>query len=337
MKTIKTTPYVPTDISVEEVGTNHIRITAHPFETGYAITFAHPIRRLLMSSSLGFAPIGLQIEDVAHEFDSIRGIVEDVSQLVVNLKKIRFFIPNKEDSEPFKASYQFKGERILRAGDFAVEGMEVKNPDLYIATINEGAELNLTLLIQSGIGYVPSEDIREILPQGFIPLDAFFTPVKKVTYEIENVLVEDNPNYERIVFDIQTDGQIDPMQAFKNAILVMHSQMSVFGADLSLEAPNFSSKNNGEDSAELKTLMIKIDTLNLSARCFNCLDRAGICHIGELVIMEESALKGIKNLGKKSYDEITEKMAELGYPVGTKLADNTIALFEKKINKSKKD
>lgn len=333
MKTIKTVPYVPTDISVEEVGQNHIKITAYPFEFGYAITFAHPIRRLLMSSSVGFAPIGVQIDGVAHEFDSIRGIVEDISQLIVNLKNIRFFIPEKEGDEAVKFTYSFKGPKNLKASDFAMEGIEVKNPELHIATINEGAELNLSILVQNGIGYVPSEDIRGTLPEGFIPLDAFFTPVKKVTYEIESVLVEDNPNYEKIVFDIQTDGQIEPMQAFRNAITIMHSQMSVFGADLSLAAPAFSSKSLAEDSAELKTLMIRIDSLNLSARCFNCLDRANIRHIGELVMMEESELKKIKNLGKKSYDEITEKMQELGYPVGTRLSDNMIALFEKKINK----
>lgn len=333
MKTIKTVPYVPTDISVEEVGQNHIKITAYPFESGYAITFAHPIRRLLMSSSVGFAPIGVQIDGVAHEFDSIRGIVEDVSQLIVNLKNIRFFIPEKEGDEAVKFTYSFKGPKNLKASDFVMEGIEVKNPELHIATINEGAELNLSILVQNGIGYVPSEDIRGTLPEGFIPLDAFFTPVKKVTYEIESVLVEDNPNYEKIVFDIQTDGQIEPMQAFRNAITIMHSQMSVFGADLSLAAPAFSSKSLAEDSAELKTLMIRIDSLNLSARCFNCLDRANIRHIGELVMMEESELKKIKNLGKKSYDEITEKMQELGYPVGTRLSDNMIALFEKKINK----
>ena len=333
MKTIKTSPYVPTDIAVEEVGQNHIKITAYPFESGYAITFAHPIRRLLMSSSVGFAPIGVQIEGVAHEFDSIRGIVEDVSQLIVNLKNIRFLVQEKEGDDPIKLSYSFKGSRSLKAEDFATDSIEITNPDLHIATINDGAELNLSILVQNGIGYVPSEDLRGTLPEGFIPLDAFFTPVKKVTYEIVSVLVEDNPNYEKIIFDIQTDGQIEPMQAFRNAITIMHSQMSVFGADLSLAAPAFSSKNLAEDSAELKTLMIRIDSLNLSARCFNCLDRANIRHIGELVMMEESVLKAIKNLGKKSYDEITEKLEELGYPVGTKLSDNMIALFEKKINK----
>lgn len=333
MKTIKTVPYVPTDISVEEVGPNHIKITVYPFESGYAITFAHPIRRLLMSASVGFAPIGIQIQGVTHEFDSVRGVIEDVPQLIVNIKNIRFVIEQRENEEPLELKYSFKGSKVLKASDFATQGVQVTNPDLHIATLNDGAELELTLLVQNGIGYVPSEDIRGVLPEGFIPLDAFFTPVKRVTYEIDNVLVEDNPNFERIIFDIQTDGQIEPMQAFRNAITVMHSQMSVFGADLSLAAPAFSSKSSLEDSQELKNLLIKVDSLSLSARCFNCLDRAGIRYIGELVMMEESAVKNIKNLGKKSYDEITEKMAELGYPVGSTLSDAMIAVFEKKINK----
>lgn len=333
MKTIKVTPYVPTEISVEEVGKNRIKITAHPFETGYAITFAHPIRRLLMSSSVGFAPIGVQIEGVSHEFGSIRGVVEDVSQLIVNLKNVQFLIENKKSDEPVKLSYSFKGAKNLQAIHLQTTGVDVTNPDLHIATINEGVELNLTLLIQNGIGYVPSESIRGLLPEGFIPLDAFFTPVKKVTYNIDSILVEDNPNFEKVTFDIETNGQIEPIQAFKNAIMVMHSQMSVFGSDLSLEAPAFSSKNAVEDSVELKSLMIRIDSLNLSARCFNCLDRSEIRYIGELVMMEEGSLKNIKNLGKKSYDEITEKMEELGYPVGTKLSDQLIAMFEKKIGK----
>lgn len=335
MKTIKVVPHIPTEISVEEVEKNRIRITAYPFEMGYGITFAHPIRRLLMSSSVGFAPIGVQIEGVNHEFDSIRGVVEDVSQFIVNLKNVQFLIKNKEGEEPIELNYSFKGAKNLQAIHLQTQGIEVTNPDLHIATINEGVELNFTLLVQNGIAYVPSEFIRDILPQGFIPLDAFFTPVKRVVYDIESVLVEDNPNFEKIIFDIETNGQIEPMQAFKNAIMIMHSQMSVFGADLSLEAPSFSSKNAIEDSSELKNLMIRIDSLNLSARCFNCLDRAEIRYIGELAMMEENDLKNIKNLGKKSYDEITEKMEELGYPVGTKLSDQLISVFEKKINKNK--
>ena len=147
------------------------------------------------------------------------------------------------------------------------------------------------------------------------------------------MLVEDNPNYEKIIFDIETDGQIDPLTAFKEAVAIMHKQMSIFGIDLS--ATSSSTKNIAENSGELKTLMIKIDTLNLSARCFNCLDRSGLKYVGELVIMSENELKNIKNMGKKSYDEIADKLYELGYPVGGEIAEDILQLLNRKLAKIK--
>ncbi|WP_300897165.1 DNA-directed RNA polymerase subunit alpha C-terminal domain-containing protein, partial [uncultured Helicobacter sp.] len=153
----------------------------------------------------------------------------------------------------------------------------------------------------------------------------------RVVYEIENVLVEDNPNYEKIIFDIETDGQIEPLTAFNEAIAIMHKQMSIFGVDLSETSNN--AKNIAEDSGELKTLMIKIDTLNLSARCFNCLDRSGLEYVGELVIMSENELKNIKNMGKKSYEEIAEKLEELGYSVGGEIAEDILQLLNRKLAK----
>lgn len=327
---IKIEPYIPTDISIEEVSSNRIKISAYPFESGYAITLAHPLRRLLLSSSVGYAPTALKIQGVTHEFDSIRGIVEDVSHFISNLKNIRFLIKD-ETLDSVQVHYEFKGPMVLSANELANESVDVVNPEAYLATINDNASISFSLIVQKGIGYVPSESIRGKLAEDYIPLDAYFTPVKKAVYEIENVLVEDNPNYEKIIFDIETDGQIEPLTAFKEAISVMHKQMSIFGVDLSA-TPN-GSKSIAEDSGELKTLMIKIDTLNLSARCFNCLDRSGLKYVGELVIMSENELKNIKNMGKKSYDEIAEKLEELGYPVGGEIADDILQLLNRKLAK----
>lgn len=332
MNTIKIEPYIPTDISIEEVSTNRIKITAFPFEAGYAITFAHPIRRLLLSSSVGYAPTALKIKGVTHEFDSIRGIVEDVSHFISNLKNIRFLIKDKA-SDSVQVDYEFKGPMVLSAGELANGEVSIVNPKAHLATINENASISFSVCIQKGIGYVPSESIRGKIAEDFIPLDAYFTPVKKAVYEIENVLVEDNPNYEKIIFDIETDGQIEPLSAFKEAISVMHKQMSIFGVDLSA-APS-GAKSIAEDSGELKTLMIKIDTLGLSARCFNCLDRSGLKYVGELVVMSENELKNIKNMGKKSYDEIAEKLEELGYPVGGEVADDILQMLSRKLAKLK--
>lgn len=327
---IKIEPYIPTDISIEEVSSNRIKISAYPFESGYAITLAHPLRRLLLLSSVGYAPTALKIQGVTHEFDSIRGIVEDVSHFISNLKNIRFLIKD-ETLDSVQVHYEFKGPMVLSANELANESVDVVNPEAYLATINENASISFSLIVQKGIGYVPSESIRGKIAEDYIPLDAYFTPVKKAIYEIENVLVEDNPNYEKIIFDIETDGQIEPLTAFKEAISVMHKQMSIFGVDLSA-TPN-GSKSISEDSGELKTLMIKIDTLNLSARCFNCLDRSGLKYVGELVIMSENELKNIKNMGKKSYDEITEKLEELGYPVGGEISEDILQLLNRKLAK----
>ncbi|MCX2717329.1 DNA-directed RNA polymerase subunit alpha [Helicobacter sp. MIT 21-1697] len=332
MNMIKIEPYIPTDISIEEVSTNRIKISVYPFESGYAITLAHPIRRLLLSSSVGYAPIALRIQGVTHEFDSIRGIVEDVSHFITNLKNIRFLIKDKE-SDNVQLHYEFKGPMVLSANELVNDMVGIVNPEAYLATINENASLSFSLIVQKGIGYVPSESIRGKISEDYIPLDAYFTPVKKAVYEIENVLVEDNPNYEKIVFDIETDGQIEPITAFKEAIAIMHKQMSIFGVDLS--AASNSARNISEDSGELKTLMIKIDTLSLSARCFNCLDRSGLKYVGELVIMSENELKNIKNMGKKSYDEIAEKLYELGYPVGGEIADDILLMLNRKLAKIK--
>lgn len=327
MRTIKTAPYIPTSVDIQELGKNKVRISAYPFETGYAVTLAHPLRRLLLSSSVGLAPIALKIESVAHEFDSIRGITEDVSPFIVNLKNIRF-LSKKDTNEPIVINYSFKGPLNLTGAHLANADVDIVNKEALLASINEDATLNFSLIVQKGIGYVPSEDIRSVIPEGYIPLDAYFTPVRKAVYEIENVLVNDDPTYEKIIFDVETDGQINPYDAFKQAIVIMHSQMAIFNADIS--SIPVAHKNVNEDGFDLKGLLVKIDSLNLSARCFNCLDRIGVRFIGELVLMSESELKNIKNMGKKSYDEIAEKLQELGYPVGTELeGDKKVALNTK--------
>ncbi|TLD83922.1 DNA-directed RNA polymerase subunit alpha [Helicobacter sp. MIT 11-5569] len=328
MKSIKTSPHVPTKIEVKEIGVNKIEITAYPFEAGYAITLAHPLRRLLLGSSVGFAPVALRIEGVAHEFDSVRGVVEDVSHFIVNLKTIRFKV--KDDSDSVSINYSFAGPKVITGEDLVNDIVDVVTPNIHLATINEDAILNFSIIVRKGIGYVPSEDIRNAISEDYMPLDAYFTPVTNVTYETENVLVEDDPNYEKVVFNIQTDGQIEPLMAFKNALSVMHKQMAIFNSELNIEVPEVNSGE--EDRPEIKLLSQTIDSLNFSARCFNCLDRSGIKYLGELVLLNEDQIKNIKNLGKKSLDEITVKLEELGYPIGKAIAEDLVALLKKKFS-----
>lgn len=312
MRKITTSAYMPTEFEVVSVSENVAKIIAYPFENGYAVTLAHPLRRLLYTSTVGFAPTGLKIDGVSHEFDSMRGMLEDVAGFIINLKGLRFKIKGESKREVIE--YSFSGAREICGKDLNNDVVEIVNPDAYLATINEDANLKFSVIVEKGIGYVPSEEIRDYIDPDYIALDAFFTPVTKATYDIENVLVEDNPDYEKIIFTITTDGQVAPMDAFKNSLEAMYQQMSVFNSivDIDLSA-NISSQTSNDEYAKL---FESVENLSLSARSFNCLDKADIRFIGELAIMEESELKELKNLGKKSLEEIKSVMQEIGYPIG---------------------
>jgi len=331
MKKIKVAPFLPTEVEVREISENHAQIIAYPFESGYAVTLAHPMRRLILGSSIGYAPIALKIDGAAHEFDSIRGMHEDVAMFIINLKSIRFRI--QDEADRVRVEYAFKGPREVTAADLVNEQIDVINRDVTLATLNEDAELNFTLEIARGIGYVPSEDLADTVEEEAIALDAFFTPVRKANYAIENVLVEDNPNYEKIVFDIETDGQIPPVEAFANALSTMSKQMSVFNGVLDVDIQSTPTHRSAND--ELKPLLMGVDFLGLSARSFNSLDRAGIKYLGELVLMSDNELKNIKNLGKKSLDEIKECLNEQGFGDDYELPENTRAALVKKIEQLK--
>lgn len=326
MRKVTTAAYMPTEIEVENVSDTVAKITAYPFEAGYAVTLAHPLRRLLYTSTVGFAPTGVKIEGVTHEFDSMRGMLEDVAIFIVNLKNLRFKLKN--DSRREIINYSFVGPKEIKGSDLNNDIVEIVNSDAYLATINEDAELNFSLIIEKGIGYVPSEDLRADVDSGYIALDAFFTPVKKAVYEIQNVLVEDNPDYEKIVMTVTTDGQVSPIEAFRHSIEAMYKQMSIFNKVLEIDVSQTIIKS-GVNSEHSK-LFESVENLNLSARSFNCLDKAGVKFIGELALMEEGELKELKNLGKKSLDEIKSVMAEIGYAFGeNKLGDSKEALRKK--------
>lgn len=331
MKMIKTTPHTPTEISIEDLGGNKTRIVAYPFEAGYAVTVAHPLRRLLLGSSVGYSPVALKIEGIAHEFDSLRGMMEDVTLFIANLKLVRFKIKD-ESSQRVTVDYRFSGHKVIKGEDLSNDVVDIVTPEQYIATINDNADFHFSLIIEKGIGYVASEDIRGLIPDEYIPLDAFFSPVLKVTYNIENVLQEDDPTFEKVILEIETDGQIDPVSAFNNALNVMQRQLSVFSGEWNIRNEH---EVSVDDDIECKVLLQGIDTLGLSARSFNCLDRVDIKYVGEIVLMTENELKEVKNLGKKSTDEIKDKMEELGYPIGSNLAPEFRSALQKKIAKIK--
>jgi len=309
MGKIKVAPFIPTDVDLKDLGENRAEISAWPFESGFAITLAHPLRRLLLGSSIGYAPISLKIDGVKHEFDSVRGMKEDIAVFIINLKNIKFKI--KDELERAVVSYSFKGPKEIKASDLENDQVEVLNGDLTLATLNKDGELNFTIEIAKGIGYVPSEELRDSVDSEAIALDAFFTPVIKANYTIENVLVEDSPNYEKIIFEIETDGRITPRDAFANALETMNKQMQIFGKvfDIDLEA----TRTKGKNESVLKSLLLPIEMLGFSTRSSNSIEKAGIKYLGELVLMSENEIKSIKNLGKKSFDEIMATLEANGF------------------------
>ena len=327
MKKISRCLYMPHEIEIEQISENRIKIFAYPFQSGFAITVAHPLRRLLYGSSAGFAVTSLRIDGVTHEFDSIKGMLEDVSLFILNLKKIRFKIKN--DAKRVEVNFTFNGPKEIKGIDLDSDDIEVVTPDLHLATINEDAELNFSLIIEKGIGYIPSEDLRDSVPEGYIGVDAFFTPVRKAIYSIENMLVEDDPTYEKIVFEIETDGQIPPVQAFKESIEALNDQIAIFGKAMDIDVS--SPEDDFDNSVDMRKLVQSVNEMNLSARSFNCLDRSNIKLIGEIALMSINDLKNVKNLGKKSYDEIVEKVQEFGFAVGADLADDVVTALKKKI------
>ncbi|HIP13042.1 MAG TPA: DNA-directed RNA polymerase subunit alpha [Lutibacter sp.] len=333
MKKFVTAPFLPTEVEIEQVSANVAKISAYPFESGYAITLAHPLRRLLMSSSVGYSVIAVAIEGATHEFDTVRGMLEDISLFVLNLKNMKFKI--NSDEEQIEVKYTFNSKQTITGADLSNDELTVVSEDNYLATINDDHGLTFSIIVQKGIGYVSSEEIRDMVAKEYIPIDAFFTPVKKVTYEIEKILVEDNPNYEKAVFMVETDGQISPIDAFQESITVMYDQMSVFNKVFNLSEVQIIEANKQESDIDLKDLVVKVDELNLSARSFNSLDRAKIKFVGDLALMSEVEVKNIKNLGKKSLEEIAEKFASLGYSIEDNLPEDVASALRKKLEQLK--
>lgn len=332
MNNIKLTPSIPDNITVDEVSANRSRISAYPFEAGYGITLAHPLRRLILTSSLGYAPISVKIEGASHEFDSIPGMHEDITIFILNLKKIRFILNKDVDRE--QIDYSFSGPMNITAKDLVSKNIKIANPKAILATLNEEAKLNFSIIVARGLGYVRSENITTEAQEGAIVLDAFFTPVKKITYDIQSILVNDSLDSEKIIFDIETDGQVSPLNVFINGLEIMYKQLTVFNGIMSVEVNANSIKKHINDS-KLDSYLKSIETLELSARSYNSLRKSDILYIGDLILMNKNNIKNIKHLGKKSFDEIIACLDDLGYGKDFKLSDNMVNNLTNRLNKIK--
>jgi DNA-directed RNA polymerase subunit alpha len=330
MNKIKTKLLIPNKLNVDVKG-NKAKVEIYPFERGYGITLAHPIRRVLLASTVGYAPVAIKIGGISHEFDSIKGVFEDVATFIINLKNVRFKIKDSSKDE-IEVNYTFVGPKELYGKDLNNDDVEVVVPDEYMITLNEDARLNFSLIIKKGMGFVPSENIRDDIPNGYIALDAFFSPIKNAIYEIENILVEDETDFEKVVFTIETDGQIAPDDALRDAVNKLFGQFAIFTEKFDLVQEVEFEETLDE---KYKILTDSIDSLNLRSRSYNCLEKDGIKFIGELVLMGSNEIAKIKNLGKKSLDEITEKLDSLGFNLNEPLSENVKKLLQKEIEKLK--
>ena len=290
--------------------TNYAKFVCEPLERGYGVTIGNSLRRILLSSLPGAAITSVKIEGVVHEFSTIPNVVEDVPEIIVNLKMVRLKLHENEEKT---IRIDVKGEGEVKAGDIITDSsVEVLNPDLHIATLSEGAHLQMEMTVDMGRGYNSAEkNKKENMPLGVLPIDSIYTPVKKVNYAVENTRVGQNIDFDKLTIELWTDGSLLPYEALSLAAKVMTSHLELF-IDLSETAKNTQVMIEKEENKKEKVLEMSIEDLELSVRSFNCLKRASISTVEDITNMTESELMKVRNLGKKSLDEVTFKIHSLG-------------------------
>jgi DNA-directed RNA polymerase subunit alpha len=294
-------------ISEEELSETRSKFTVEPLEPGFGYTLGNSLRRTLLSSIPGAAVTQVKIDSVLHEFATIEGVTEDVTDVVLNLKEL---VIRSDNEESTNVHLRVTGPSEVTAGDIELPaGVEILNPDHHIASLNKSASLSMELRIEQGRGYVPATTApKEAI--GVIPIDALFSPVKRVTYEVEPTRVEQMTNYDRLILDVETDGSMSASNSLSAAGSTLVNMFQLFssvgegpGLDLGPEP--------GDD--EMTALMNKpIEDLDLTVRSYNCLKREGVTTVGELTEQSEDDLLEIRNFGQKSIDEVKAKLTELG-------------------------
>ncbi len=289
------------------------KFVVEPLERGYGITLGNSLRRIMLSSLPGAAVSQVKIEGVLHEFSSIPGVKEDVTEIVMNIKSLAIR-NNSETNEPKTAYIEYEGEGVVRAADIQVDqDIEILNPELIIATLSgKNTKLYMELTITKGRGYVSSEKNKtEDLPIGVIAVDSIYTPVERVNVTIENTRVGQITDFDKLTLDVHTNGTLVPDEAVSLAAKVLSEHLSLF-IDLSENAKTAEVMVEKEDDEKEKVLEMSIDELELSVRSYNCLKRAGINTVEELTNKTSEDMMKVRNLGRKSLEEVLAKLKELG-------------------------
>jgi DNA-directed RNA polymerase subunit alpha len=303
--------------SDEKVGKFEFR----PLEPGYGITVGNALRRILLSSLEGYAITTVKIEGVDHEFSTIKGVIEDVTDIILNLKQVRF--KNEvEDFDSEKVSISITGQEELTAGDINkfMTGFRVLNPELVICRMEPDVKIQMELTINKGRGYVPAVENKPVEEEfGLIPIDSIFTPIKKVQYAVENYRVEQKTDYEKLVLDIQTDGSIHPKDALKEAAKILIYHFMLFSDEkITLDTDEkFANEEFDEEVLHMRQLLkTKLVDMDLSVRALNCLKAADVDTLGDLVTYNRNDLLKFRNFGKKSLTELDDLLDNMGLNFG---------------------
>lgn len=292
-----------------------------PLEPGFGLTIGNALRRILLSSLEGFAVTSVKIEGVDHEFSTIKGVVEDVTEIILNLKQVRFK-KQIEDAESEKVSITVSGKDQLTAGDLGtfISGYQVLNPDHVICNMEPSVKIDMELTIDKGRGYLPAEENKQAnAPVGTIAIDSIFTPIKNVNYSIENYRVEQKTDYEKLVFNIKTDGSIHPKDALKEAAKILIHHFMLFSDEkITLDTEVKSAAEEfDETSLHMRQLLkSKLVDMDLSVRALNCLKAADVETLGDLVSYNKNDLLKFRNFGKKSLTELEELVISKGLSFG---------------------
>ena len=312
------------DIETVELKRNgtYGKFVLEPLERGYGITLGNSLRRVLLSSLPGVAVTSIKIDGVHHELSTIPGVKEDVTEIVLNLKGLTA----KLYGEGPKTIYiEAEGECEVTAGDIKTDSeVEILVPDMHIATLGAGAKLYMEIVIDKGRGYVSAEKNKSIMqnaPIGVIAVDSIYTPVLKVNYTVENTRVGQITDYDKLTLDVWTDGTISAKEAISMAAKLLNEHLNLF-INLSDETSVEEIMVEKEDKGKEKVLEMTIEELDLSVRSFNCLKRAGINTVNDLIEKSEEEMMKVRNLGKKSFDEVKEKLKSLGYEMSSDDSNN---------------
>ncbi len=293
------------------------RFWLQPLERGYGVTLGNSIRRVLISSLPGAAITSVKFSGILHEFTTIEGIVEDVSEIILNLKQVRMKLLNKK---PNKIDLSFTGQGEWTASDIqkASNEIEILNPDLHIATLNKNVKLDVEIRVGKGVGYIPaSENVSPEQSIGVIPIDSIFTPIKNVKYDVENVRIGDKADYEKLTIEITTDGSITPDDSLTQAAKILREHVQLFiNFDIEQEEEQAAAPKDTETDRIRKILLTPVDDLELSVRSHNCLKAANIKNLAELVRKDEQEMLKFRNFGRKSLSELMEIVETLGLEFG---------------------